>query len=263
MTGRWRVALLALHLLEQLEAGHLRQPEVEHHAVERRLLVERRERLLGRADGDDLDVAVAADQLDDRLPLRLVVLDDEQAPDVALDEGLDPAERLVERLVRRRLLEVGDRAGARARGGSSPTPETMCTGMWRVAGCRLSRSSTVQPSMPGRLMSSTIASGRNSRASASPVSPRSATMPLKPCSRAIASTVRAKSASSSTISTTRSPGSIASRSSATSLGSEQRSDRTRARAASPLPPPTVGAASRPAPIRRSSSAPVSAGECAT
>ena len=51
-------------------------------------------------------------------------------------------------------------------GCSSSIPETMCTGMCRVAGWRLSRSSTVQPSSTGRLMSSTIASGRNSRASA-------------------------------------------------------------------------------------------------
>ena len=95
--------------------------------------------------------------------------------------------------------------------------------MCRVDGWRFSRSSTVQPSITGRLMSSTIASGLNSRASASPVSPRSATIPLKPRSRAISSSVRAKSASSSTIRTTRSPASIASRSSSTSLGTS--SDR--------------------------------------
>ena len=90
--------LVGLHLLEQVEARHLRQLQVEHHAVERRLGVERGERLLGGADGDDLDVAVAADELDDRLPLRLVVVDDEQPADVAVDERLDPAEDLLERL---------------------------------------------------------------------------------------------------------------------------------------------------------------------
>ena len=59
-------------------------------------------------------------------------------------------------------------APAISAGCISSTPETMCTGMCRVAGCRLSRSSTVQPSSTGRVMSSTIASGRNSRASARP-----------------------------------------------------------------------------------------------
>ena len=108
--------LLALHLLEEREAGHLRQPEVEDHAVERRLLVERRECLLGGADGDDLDVAVAAHELDDRPALRLVVVDDEQALDVSVDERLDPAEHLVECLERRRLLEVG--RGARGERGA-------------------------------------------------------------------------------------------------------------------------------------------------
>ena len=42
--------------------------------------------------------------------LRLVVVDDEQPADVALDERLDPAEDLVQRLERRRLLQ--ERRGA-------------------------------------------------------------------------------------------------------------------------------------------------------
>ena len=65
--------------------------------------------------------------------------------------------------------------------------------MWRVGGRRFSWSSTVQPSCSGRPMSSTIASGRYSWASARPTSPRRATMPLKPRPRATSSTVRAKS----------------------------------------------------------------------
>ena len=40
--------------------------------------VERGERLLRGADRNDLDVPVAADQLDDRSALVLVVVDDEQ-----------------------------------------------------------------------------------------------------------------------------------------------------------------------------------------
>ena len=42
--------------------------------------------------------------------LRLVVVDDEQAADVPVDEGPDPAEDLVERLQRGRLLQEGGRA---------------------------------------------------------------------------------------------------------------------------------------------------------
>ena len=101
---------------------------------------------------------------------------------------------------------------------SASPAETTCTGMWRVAGWCLRWSSTVQPSITGRFMSSTIASGLNSCASASPASPRRATRPLKLCSRAASSTVRANVASSSTISTTRSPAITSSRSSGTSLG---------------------------------------------
>ena len=71
------------------------------------------------------------------LALRLVVVDDEQAADVALDERLDLAERLVERLFVDRLL-AGTPTAPRAQAALllSP-PETMCTGMWRVRGCVL------------------------------------------------------------------------------------------------------------------------------
>ena len=82
----------------------------------------------------------------------------------------------------------------------------ICTGMCRVAGSCLSRSSTVQPCMSGRKRSSVIASGWYSRASASASAPRVATSPLKPAARARSSRMRAKCGSSSTISSTRSPG---------------------------------------------------------
>ena len=73
-----RVALVLLQLLEQLEARRLRQLQVEHHAVERRC-AELLERLVARADRGHLDVVAAADELDERVPLVVVVLDDEQA----------------------------------------------------------------------------------------------------------------------------------------------------------------------------------------
>ena len=62
-------------------------------------------------------------------------------------------------------------------------------------------------------MSRVIASGRKAWASRTPVSPSSATSPLKPCSRAMSSSTRAKIASFSTTSTVRSPVPIVSRSS--------------------------------------------------
>ena len=67
---------LGLDLLQQLEAGHVGQAQVEHDAVERPV-EQRLERLAAGGDGRELDVVVA-EQLDDRLPLDVVVLDDQQ-----------------------------------------------------------------------------------------------------------------------------------------------------------------------------------------
>ena len=75
----------------------------------------------------------------------------------------------VEALLLDRLLEERDRAGAQGvRRPVADRPETMCTGMWRVAGWCFRWSSTVQPSITGRPMSRTIASGLYSCASARP-----------------------------------------------------------------------------------------------
>src|SRR5437763_818243 len=63
-------ALVGLDLLEQLEAAHLRQLEIQPHAVEPAPL-EQLESLLGRPDADDLDVVAAPDQLADRVALLL------------------------------------------------------------------------------------------------------------------------------------------------------------------------------------------------
>ena len=65
-----------LHGLQQLEAVHVLEAQVEHHAVEvagRQLA----QRIFGRSDRRDLDVLVL-NQLDHARALRLVVLDDEQ-----------------------------------------------------------------------------------------------------------------------------------------------------------------------------------------
>ena len=156
----------------------------------------------------------------------------------------------------------------------------MCTGMCRVCGWCLSRSSTAQPSIPGMSMSSVIASGSNACASSSPASPSSATSPLNPFSRAISSSIFAKFGSFSMMSSVRSPGSIASRSSSkpSGRGSESRDISTSCSSApydgatavappdSPQSPPrrcgqtapprlTPGVNARPAPLGRPRLAP--------
>src|SRR5438093_1931183 len=100
-----------LELLEKREAAHLRQLQVEDHAVVA-LPLELLECVLAGCHCDHLDVLAASDQVDDGLALRLVVLDDEQALEVAVDEAQDLAERLAEELPRDRLLDEGD--GSRA-----------------------------------------------------------------------------------------------------------------------------------------------------
>ncbi len=94
--------------LQQLEAAHVQQPEVEHHAIER-LPFDGVERLLPGRDGSHVHVVVA-DQIHDTRTLDLVVLDDEQLLDAPLDERADVREGVVERLARHRLRQLGERA---------------------------------------------------------------------------------------------------------------------------------------------------------
>src|SRR6266540_1640534 len=108
---RRREPRVLLDLLEELETAALRELQVEHHAVVP-LQLQRLERLLARADSRHLDVVASADQLDDRAPLILVVLDDEHTLDLTVDEAADLDERLLEPLLRDGLLEERDRAGA-------------------------------------------------------------------------------------------------------------------------------------------------------
>ncbi len=93
--------------------------------------------------------------------------------------------------------------------------EMTCTGMCRVSGVRLSRSSRARPSMSGRPMSSMMASGPNRRARPGAATPSPVTTPLKPESRTSCSRIAEKRGSSSTISTTASSGLTSSRSSMT------------------------------------------------
>ena len=65
-----------LKLLQQLEAAHVRQAQVEHDAVERPV-EQGVERLAAGGDGRQLDVLMV-EQLDDGLALDVVVLDDQK-----------------------------------------------------------------------------------------------------------------------------------------------------------------------------------------
>ena len=59
-----RVPLVLLQPLEQVEARHLRELEVEHHAVEA-LALERLERFLARANRGHVDIVAGTHELDD------------------------------------------------------------------------------------------------------------------------------------------------------------------------------------------------------
>jgi hypothetical protein len=100
---------VVLDALEQREAAHVGEPQIEHHAVEAPLgdLLQGR---LGGGDRRDLDVLAPAHQLDDAAALHLVVFDHEQVAHRLLDEAGDPVEGAVERVGADRLLQVRDRA---------------------------------------------------------------------------------------------------------------------------------------------------------
>ncbi len=68
---------LGVHLLQQVEARHVGQAQVQHHAVEG-LVGQCRQRLAAGAGRHDVDVVVAQ-QLDNGLLLDLVVLDHQQS----------------------------------------------------------------------------------------------------------------------------------------------------------------------------------------
>ena len=101
------------------------------------------------------------------------------------------------------------------------------TGTWRSARSCLMRSSTRQPAMSGRCMSSVTAEGLCWLASVSAPAPIVVTRPLKPLARAASSRKRAKARSFSTISSTWSPpwmlsrSSLATLSAASCLGADQ------------------------------------------
>ena len=79
---------VAPHLVEHLEAGHVRQPQIEHHAIAR-ILAQRGQRVAAGRGIDDLDVVVTEQRVDAH-PLGGVVLDHQEPAPPRLGEVLDP-----------------------------------------------------------------------------------------------------------------------------------------------------------------------------
>ena len=117
------------------------------------------------------------------------------------------------------MKPIAPESSARSRASSVDTTHT---GMWRVERSAFRRSSTRQPCMSGRKMSSVSTAGWYSRDHGERRRRRcEPTTPLKPFSRAASSRILAKPRSFSTISSTWSPGWMSSRSSPASLANVQ------------------------------------------
>ena len=100
-TGTSRQPLVLADALEHLEAGHVRQAKIEHHAVAR-LLGERRQRRGAAVGRHDVEVVVTEQLLDAQL-LRRVVLDDEQPLPPRRGVRLETRDRRIQPFLRRRL----------------------------------------------------------------------------------------------------------------------------------------------------------------
>ena len=131
---------------------------------------------------------------------RVVVLDDRRLLTSRRGTARGRRSACVERLRCRPASREADGAGAQR---VLPVAVGVATHVDRDVARRgwcFRWSSTAEPSMTGSCRSRMIASGMYSWASARPASPRRATSPLKPRSRALPSSVCASSASSSTTS---------------------------------------------------------------
>ena len=131
-TGRSRSDSSSRDALEHLEARHVGQPQVEHHAVAG-LLRERGERRRAGVGGDDVDVVVA-EQLADAHLLGGVVLDDQQPLAARRRVRLDAGERGVAAPSVVVGLVTNEKAPRARPCWRSSSRVTICTGMWRVPG---------------------------------------------------------------------------------------------------------------------------------
>ena len=162
-TGRSRERAIRLHPLEQLEAGHVGQAQVDDAAIDGRLL-QHLERLGAGADRRDLDVVVQQ-QLDDAPALDFVVLDRRAAASCAARRNALIRSNAFSRSSVVAGLTRYEKAPCESPCCRSSSTDRICTGMWRVAGSSFRLFRTVQPSMSGRNTSRVIAVGRYWRAS--------------------------------------------------------------------------------------------------
>ena len=96
---------------EQIEAGNVGQPQIEHDAIGR-LFAQRGKRLAAGAGGHEIDV-VMPEQLGDAALLGGIVFDDQQALAARLHVILDPRQRRLEILGRARLVDEGEGAAGK------------------------------------------------------------------------------------------------------------------------------------------------------
>src|SRR5690606_4035126 len=99
---RWVV----LDHLQEGEATHVGQAEVQDHAVEPPL-TDQLERLLGGGDRGYTDIVLTPHQLDDTGALCFVILHHQKVPDGLVDEPSDPFEGRIQCLLADRLLKIG------------------------------------------------------------------------------------------------------------------------------------------------------------
>ena len=104
--GRERKGFARRHFVEQVVARHVRQREIEHHAVES-ALPESLQRLGAGRDRDDVYV-LGLQKLNDALPLNRDVLDDEHVPEFLFESLLDLPNRLNQLLSLDGFEEVAD-----------------------------------------------------------------------------------------------------------------------------------------------------------
>src|SRR5579875_2323808 len=106
----WRLGRLRFGFdsLDELEAAHVRETEIEHYAVIM-LRFQLRKRIGRGAHRGGVDIVVA-DQLDYSLALSLVILDDQQVPGLLFNKVLYVRKRPVQVLLAGRLFQEGERS---------------------------------------------------------------------------------------------------------------------------------------------------------
>ena len=137
-----------------------------------------------------IDVVVA-EQFGNTELLSAAVFDHQQAPAPRLYKVGDPGDSRLKIIGCRGLGNKRERSASKTVLCRSSSRVTICTGMCRVKGSRLSWLRIVQPSMSGKNTSSDTAVGWYSRASARASAPRIAISTLNPALWARSASIRA------------------------------------------------------------------------